>query len=181
MKTLKIFLVLFLFYGFQINAQEKDYSKEPGYFDFSKIMSLKTGEDITEIYLEESMLKILSGLSNEKDVDLANALDGLKLIRVNEFIIDNDQKPKYEFTIQTFEKDLQNQKWERIIKSKSAGTLANVYVKKVTDNKFAGLVVMALDKEGKATLVNIVGNVDLKTIGKLSKEFNLPEINKRKE
>mgnify|MGYP000944543316 CR=1 FL=1 len=179
MKTLKIFLIFFLFYGFQTPAQEKDYSKEPGYFDFSKIMSLKTSDDITEIYLEESMLKILSGISNENDEDLSKAIGGLKLIRVNEFMIDNDQKSKYEFTMQSFDKDLQNQKWERIIKSKSSGTHANVYVKKVTDNKFAGLVVMALDKEGKATLVNIVGNVDLKTIGKLSKEFNLPDIKEK--
>ena len=59
--------------------------------------------------------------------------------------------------------------------------MANVYVKSGTADDFVGLVIVAMDKEGKATLVNIVGKIDLETIGKLSDQFNFPDVNKMKE
>jgi len=43
------------------------------------------------------------------------------------------------------------------------------------------LVIIAIDKTGKASLVNIVGKIDMETIGKLSEKFDFPDVNKMKE
>ena len=59
--------------------------------------------------------------------------------------------------------------------------MANVYVKNGSADDFVGLVIVGMDKNGKATLVNIVGKIDLATIGKLSEQFDFPNIDKMKE
>jgi hypothetical protein len=43
---------------------------------------------------------------------------------------------------------------------------------------FTGLVVLALDKPGEAAFVNIVGDINLETIGKLTNRFNIPALDK---
>lgn len=181
MKTLKLFLVLIFLNGTTLMAQNTEYSKEPGYFDFSKLISMKSGDLVTEIYLEEPMLKMLAKMSESKEESLSAAVSALKLIYVNEFMIDKNQKDKFESTVESIDKELQSQKWDRIIRTKRTENLANVYVKKVANDEFVGLIVIALDKEGKATFVNIVGKVDLETIGKVSKEFHIPHLDDKKQ
>jgi hypothetical protein len=52
-----------------------------------------------------------------------------------------------------------------------------IYIKPAVNNKeISGLVVATLEKNGKATFVNIVGNINMNDIGKLSRKFNFPSL-----
>lgn len=179
MKAKNILIVLFLFTVSMATAQEADYKNAPGYFDFGKITSLKTGEMLTEVYLEEPLIQMVAKMAEEKSDGIANAIGALKLIRVNEFMANNIESVENELA--SLDKTLQAQKWTRIIKTKKENNLANVYVKSGESNDYVGLMITAIDKEGKVSLVNIVGNIDLNTIGKVSKELNLPGMEKEKE
>jgi len=182
MKLYKLIMLTVLFCCINILAQEQnDYSKEPGYFDFGEILSLKTGELTTEICLEEPILKMVAKMGEAKDKELGNIVDGLKLVKVNEFIVGKKNIQKVDETFESVGKKLQSDKWNRTIKTKQKNHNAYVYVKSNSSGDFDGLVIMAKDKEGKITLVNIIGKIDLAAIGRLSKEFNFPDIGKMKE
>lgn len=182
MKTLKTLVVLLFVMNMNLLAQQKgDYSKEPGYFDFSQFTSIKTGDMTTEVYLEEPLLKMAGKMAEEKNGKVGNMISALKLVKVNEFNIDWKEFTKMETAIESMDKDLLAKQWDRIIKTKSKNDYTNVYVKSGSDGNFVGLVVTSLNKSGKVTFVNIVGRIDLETIGQLSEQFNFPNAGKAKE
>jgi hypothetical protein len=182
MKLNRLIMLAVIFCGINIFAQEQnDYSKESGYFDFREILSLKTGELTTEICLEEPILKMVAQMGEAKDKELGNLIEGLKLVKVNEFMAGKKNIQKVDETFESVGKKLQSEKWNRIIKTKQKNHNAYVFVKSNSSGDFDGLLIMAKDKEGKITIVNIIGKIDLTAIGRLSKEFNFPDVGKFKD
>lgn len=161
-------------------AQQADLKKEPGFFEFSQLSSLRSGEMISEVYLEEPLLKMVAGMTGDSEEEgMGNLIAGLKLVKVQEFMVDEKEIEKVEKLIESMDGELQSLKWQRIIKSRNKGNFANVYVKPSPDIGYDGLVIISLDGKGKVSFVNIVGKVDLESVGKLSKQFNLPKVEKK--
>ncbi len=178
MKNAKSIILLLMLIAQYTLAQQTDIKKDPGYFDFSEFSSLKTGEVLNEIYIEEALLKMASGItSNDKD-GVGNILSGLKLVRVQEFMVNENDIDKASKLIETMDGDLLNKNWVRIIKSRNKESYSNVYVKPAQNGGYSGLIVTTLTGKGRAGLVNIVGKIDLESIGKLSKQFNFPKSEK---
>ncbi len=176
MKSIK-FIILLLLLGAQfISAQQTDIKKELGFFDFSQLSALKSGELLTEVYLEEPLLKMVAGMTDDDEEGVGNMLAALKLVKVQEFMVGENDLEKAGKIIESMDSDLLNQKWTRIVKSRNKNSTANVYVKPTSEGGYAGLVIIALDGKGKASFVNIVGKIDLESVGKLSKQFNLPKV-----
>jgi len=190
MKPIKIVLVLFLFLCSAIAAQQKtDLSNEPGYFEFKDIAQFKNAEPVTEVYLEEPMLKMITKMTDKKNEGLGNMIGGLKLVKVNEYSIEQNDFEATENTLESIGKSLQAKDWDRIIRSKHKNNIDNIYVKRDKNGEFAGLVVASLHinaaeksekSSGKVTLVNIVGKIDLNSLGAFSKQFNIPGLDKPK-
>ena len=176
MKTItKVFtalIVLCLAVG--VYAQKKDYSKEPGFVNFGDLSQLENDDSGTEVYLEDHLLKMVSKMSKKEDPAVAKLIEGLKLVRVNQFKVTSKNESRIENKISSLEKELANGKWERIVKTKSKGENANIYIKTSTDEKICGLVVVALQKGKEVTFVNIIGDIDLEAIGSLSGKFDIP-------
>lgn len=190
MKSIKIFLVMFFAFSISLSAQQKpDYSKEAGYFDFKSLLHLKNSEPVTQVRLEEPMLKMIGKMADNKGEDISSLIKGLKLIYVDEYELDLGEINSIENSIETLNKTLQAKQWERIIYSKHKNNFDNVYVRPDQNGEFAGLVVTSFhkynssagDKGGKISLVNIVGKIDLNALGAISKEFNIPGLGKSKE
>jgi len=192
MKSLKITLVLLFATSALFFAQQKeDYSKYPGYFNYKDFAQLKNAESITEVYLEEPLLKMVAGLAQDKKEGLGDAIGGLKLVRVNEFKIPKNELTNMETAVESMDNNLQSKNWDRIIRTNNKGNYTNVYIKKGTNNEFVGLTIISLEKllkggensddSGKVTFVNIVGKIDLSTIGKLSEQLHVPGLDKTKK
>jgi hypothetical protein len=182
MKLIKPLFSVLLFIAACIQAQTKtDYSKEPGYFDYSQYAPAKPGEATTEIYLEEPLLKMVAKMAEGKKDGVGKLISNLKLVRVNEFNLEKNEIEKASSSLENIDKELIGTKWDRIIRTKQKNNFVNVYVKP-TGESYSGLVVAMLDnKKGKITFVNIVGSIDLETLGKLSEELKIPGLNKPKE
>lgn len=181
MKSIKMLLVLLFTVTLATFAQQKDeYSTDPGYFDYSEYAQFKNVEPKTAIHLEGPMLKAIAKMGENKNEKVAQMIASLKLIKVNQFPILKDDADKTEATITAMDKKLQAQKWDRIIKTKDKGKFASVYVKAGEGNDYAGLFVIAMGKEYDLTFVNVVGKIDLETIGSLADEMNLPGLDKAK-
>jgi hypothetical protein len=190
MKLIKSIIVLFLISGSVFIAQQKtNFSKEPGYFEFKEIAQFKNTEPTTEVYLEEPMLKMIAKMTDKKNEGFGNMIGGLKLVKVNEYNLEQKDFEATEDVLESVGSSLQAKEWDRIIHSKHKNNVDNIYVKRDKEGEFAGLVVTSLHlynnektekSSGKVTLVNIVGKIDLNSLGAISKQFNIPGLDKSK-
>lgn len=173
MKT-KSILIAVLFFATSLFAQKYDYSNEPGYVDFGNLTALDNGETVTEVLIEKNLLNMVAKMSKSEEPDLFNLLAGLKLIKVNVYEIDSNTFTKAKDKIEKLTKELSSSGWDRLVRTKGKDENASVLIKTKGDNEIVGLVVMKVDKDGEAAFVNIVGKIDMETIGSLSGKFNVP-------
>ena len=175
MKTFK-YLLMILSVPVLLCAQQKDYSGEPGYVDFGDLTQFEKDDNITEVYLDEKLLQMVSKMSKEEEKGASEFLSGLKLIKVNVFQVDQANEKNVQSKITEMDKQLVAKNWDRIVKSRQKGEFVNVYIKQDSNKKIAGLVVMVLENRGEAAFINIVGNIDLEQIGQLGHKFNIPSL-----
>ena len=179
MKITKMYFALLFFAMFSVLfAQGKDYSNDPGYVDFGDLTEFESGESVTEVYLDENLLQMVAKIAKENEPEMADLLSGLKLIKVNAYEVSDDNENEILSKMETVDKKLSGKSWQRIVKRRGKGETAYVYVHTSDSDKFTGLVVLAFDKPGEAAFVNIVGDINLETIGKLTKRFNIPALQK---
>ena len=178
MKNLiNIFALLFIVSLSFVSAQEKDYSKEPGYIDFGDVSAFENEDEFVEVIINDRLLRMVSKLSKHEDKELAELISGLKLIKVNVLSITRENEKKVNEKIKSVEKQLKAKNWERIVTAKSRGDKALVYIKADKDDNIVGLAVTATEEDGNVAFVNIVGKIDLETIGRLSEKFDIPSLN----
>lgn len=175
---IKIFLVITVLFSITSFAQEKeDYSKEPGYVDFGNLSPFLKGDKVTEINVESYLLKMVSNLTKKDDPELSKMLGGLKLIKVYSFDVNAKDSKDLNTKIDQIDNSLSNKNWDRIVKVKSPQENTNVYIKTTPDQKeIVGLVVTALEKNGKSSFINIVGNIDMDALGRLGEKFDIPAL-----
>ena len=176
MKTLINYLIaILLIFTVSLTAQdqETDYSKYPGYVNFGDLSALEDGEEVTEVLIEEKLLRMVSKFTDD-DKELSDLIGGLKLIKVNTFEVTPSNSTQLMDRAKSIDKDLMRNKWDRIVRTKSRGEVANVYIKTAGDDKFVGLTVVSIDEGGEAAFVNIVGTINMDALGKLGQKFDIP-------
>ena len=175
---LKIFPIIILLFSIGINAQEKyDYSNDPGYVDFGDLSKFQNSNDVTEILVEKNLLSLVANATKNSDTALYDLLSGLKLVKVNSFKSSDNDKDEIIQTIENINKKLVAKNWDRIVHVKSGGEYTNVFIKSsVSDNNIYGLAVTTYEKNGEASFVNIVGKINLESIGRLGAKFDIPSL-----
>lgn len=173
MKNLIKYLLPLLFITISLNAQNMSYTSEPGYVNFGDLESLQDGEEVTEILIEEKLLRMVSKFTND-DPELSDLIGGLKLIKVNTFEVTPSNAEELMSKANAIDKDLMKKNWDRIVKTKSRGEVANVYIKTAGDDDFVGLTVVTVDEGGEAAFVNIVGSINMDALGRLGQKFDIP-------
>lgn len=179
-KLINLTAVIFFIAFFSTSAQSDDYSKYPGYANFGNLSALEEGEEVTEILIEEKLLRMVAKFTQDDD-ELSDMIGGLKLIRVNTFQVTKSNETQLKQKASSIDKDLMNQKWDRIVKTKSKGEVTNVYVKTKGDKDFEGLTVVSIDSDGEAAFVNIVGKINVDALSRLGKKFDIPGVDNIKK
>ncbi len=181
MKTLSKYFVIFLALTAILSAQKKEYTSEPGYINFGDLQSLETDEMVAEVFIEEHLLRMVSKMTKSEDEELSSLINGLKLIKVNAFSVTEKNLAQIKSKMESVDKELTGKKWDRIVRTRSKNESANVYIKTGSNDIIQGLVVTAFDVDGEAAFVNIVGDINLETIGKLTSKFDIPSLDKIKK
>jgi len=176
MKTIKITLALIVLLAFTMTAQSSDVENEPGYVDFGDLAEFESSTGVTEVILDEDLLSILAQISTDEDPNVMAILNGLKLVKANVFEVSDANTSELESRISSIDSKLSGTDWKRIVKTRSEDEIANVYIKQNSNKEIIGLVVTSFESSGEAAFVNIVGTIDLATIGKLGKQFNIPHL-----
>ncbi|MCG6914610.1 DUF4252 domain-containing protein [bacterium BMS3Abin03] len=177
MKTIKYLITaLVLTLVMQLHSQSDDVTKEPGYVDFGDFTSLEKSAGVTEVELGQDVLSALASISSDEDPNIMAILNGLKLVRANVYEIDDKNRDQLMQKVNEVDSKLSNTSWKRIVRTRSEDETANVYIKMNSNKKIIGLVVTSFENSGEAAFVNIVGQIDLATIGKLGKKFDIPSL-----
>ena len=176
MNKLKIIIATITFLSISVLAQSTDITKEPGYVDFGDFTEFENSTKVTEVILDEDLLSVLATMSDEEDPNIMSILNGIKLVKANIYEISDENKDLLKKKINEIDSKLSNTNWKRIVKTRSEDEMANVYIKLNNDKQIVGLAVTNFEKDGEAAFVNIVGNIDLATIGKLGKKFGIPQL-----
>jgi len=182
MKTIFKATLLFFFVTSLSLFAQKDYTSEPGYFDFEKFGKHQDKDLKTEVLLEDKLLKMAAKVTDGREADLSDIINGLKLISVRVYDVAASDNAGYQAKIKDMDASLKSNNWDRIVMTRDNGDYANVYIK-TKGELVVGLVVVALDgadtnSEGEIVYVNIVGDIDLAKIGKLSSRFDIPNLDK---
>ena len=176
MKIIKSTFLLFIFLLVNVFAQSTDVTEEPGYVNFGSLTEFESSTGVTEVILDEDLLSALAEISTEEDPNVMEVLKGLKLVRANVFEVTESNKSELEAKVISIDSKLMSANWKRIVKTRSDDEIANIYIKQNHDKHIVGLVVTSIGDDDEAAFVNIVGTIDLATIGKLGKQFNIPHL-----
>lgn len=153
---------------------QDDYKKYPGFVDLSDIDEFKKSEETVEVFITKPLLSLVAAAtSSDEDQSFSNLLKNLALIRVETFNVKKKDAEKVKKIIQKVSKKLTKEKWSRIVRVKEKNERVEIFIKP-KGKKIAGLLIMALKPDKEAVFVNIVGNIDMDQLGKLSSKFNIP-------
>jgi Domain of unknown function (DUF4252) len=177
-KLIKILPLIIIVFSCSLAAQEKgDYSNDPGYVDFGDLAKFYNGDDVTEVLVEKNLLKLVANATKDEDSALYDLLSGLKLVKANSFKNDGSSRDEIVGKMEDMGKKLKAKNWDRIVYVKSGKEYTNVFIKSnSSDGTIEGLVVTTYQNDGEATFVNIVGKINLESIGRLGKKFDIPSL-----
>ena len=157
-------------------AQKKDYSGEPGYVDFAKFEGFINSDVTTEIIVENKLLRMVGRIVKNKDPELKDMMDNLKLIKAISFKTEESSFKDLSSNVQKISKKLDGMGWDRIVKSKAKDRITYVYIKTKGDEDILGLAVMNVEEDGESSFVNVVGKINLDAIGRLGDRFDIPAL-----
>ena len=177
MKIINSTILLITLVSVSLFAQSSDVTKEPGYVDFGNLTEFENSTGVTEVILDEDLLSVLAEISTDEDPNVMEILNGLKLVKANVFEVSDNNRNELESKVNSIDSKLISSNWKRIVKTRSDEEIANVYIKQGGNKQIVGLVVTSIGDDDEAAFVNIVGTIDLATIGKLGKQFNIPQLN----
>jgi len=157
-------------------GQKNDYTKYKGFVDFGNLEKFENSEEVVEVIIEEHLLRMISKMAGKNEPELRNVLDGIKLIKVHTFGVSEEHFPELAAIVKDVDKKLMKDGWDRIVKTRSKEEVVSVFILTTDEEKIDGLVVTTVEKGREAVFVNIVGDIDLETIGELSDKFDIPSI-----
>jgi hypothetical protein len=131
-------------------------------------------ESTVEIFLRGPLLDLVSEATRHEDEELSDALSKLRFVHVQTFSLhdvdESELKSKVRKTAQKLEKD----GWETVVRVREEDEHVYIYIKPGgSPSSVAGLIVMSIEPDDEAAFINIVGNIDLKQIGRLGSKFDI--------
>jgi len=177
MKTNSLIIsVLMLIFCVSLSAQKKDYTKYAGYVEFGDLSAYEDGGEVTEVLIEEHLLKMVAKIAVNEEPEMGEVLKGLKLVKVHTFQVTEANYESLKTKITSINESLMSNQWDRIVRTKSNKEMVNVFIKTASEESIEGLVVTMVEKSGDAVFVNIVGDINLETISRLGDKFDIPGI-----
>lgn len=154
-------------------AQEEDeYKKHPGYLDMSFAEKYGEPKSSVEIFLTPGLAKLIAGFDEDKSFE--DVLKNLSLIKSYTFALNVKNRKELASKVAELSKILRRKKWQRFINIQDPESTSQVFLKETRD-EIQGMVILSLSKD-EVTFVNIVGVIDLDSMSKLGKKFDIPEL-----
>jgi len=178
MKLTRLAVIAALSTGLLTGAIVRAETTSKGLVEFPHLTPSASG-DVVEVNLQSGLLSMASRVVADKDPEAAQLIKGIKQVRVNVVKIDDTNRAAATEQLAAVRKSLSAQGWEDIVTvhDKNDGDV-RVQIRTRGEEAIEGLVVTVLNSKDGAVLVNIVGDIRPEQIAKLSKNLNLPGLDK---
>ncbi|MEM9305144.1 MAG: DUF4252 domain-containing protein [Pseudomonadota bacterium] len=147
-------------------------SDQPGYVDFGDLTGTVGVEPAVEVSLGPALLRFLTETVRQEEPELAQALGGLRGIRLNVFQLDESGVANAQKRTRNIVERLEADAWEPAVSVRSEDTMVHMYMKMV-DDRVAGMTVLTIDEGGEALFMNIVGEIDPAQLGRVASRFGV--------
>ena len=158
-------------------AAEGSAPSYPGYVDGSVFRALvDENDEITEVNLDEAMLKALGESKDEDEPDEISTKELFANLKAVHAIIGKVKGPASSaltLVAQTDQK-LVSMGWQRVTRIKDESTSMSVLTH-VTNGQIDGLVAIIFDADEKEIVfANLAGQINLKKLSAIGEKFNVP-------
>jgi len=150
----------------------------PGQVDFGAFSPPKGGGEFVEVNIPSSLISLGARLVEKDEPDVAQLLNGLKLVRVNVIGLDEDNRADMQKRAEKVRKELAGKHWERIVTARQKEQDISVYMKMTEKGAVQGLAAVVLDGEQHAVFVNIVGEIKPEQVAMLGDKLHLDPLKK---
>jgi hypothetical protein len=132
-------------------------------------------EGFTSVNISSDMFKLAAGMTSEGDQtkskeinDIVSQLSGMKILVYNS---ENPKAPKIDF-VKEIEKTIPIKQYSELMTVQEKGSKVRFLTRPGSNNKISEMIMIA-QSEGETVLMSFTGDLDLESIGKLSKTMNM--------
>jgi hypothetical protein len=163
------------------SAAQENLADLPGYFEFDPAAVFGEGASSFEIRLEGPLLSMMANATKNKEPDLAELLNNLKLVRVHIAPMATGDSDSVAANMNSLIERLETSGWSRVMKMREPdGRQALDAFMKMKGEKVEGFTLFVLgggDALGsgehgpEGVFINIVGEIDPEKLGALAAKF----------
>lgn len=164
--------LLTLFGAIAASAQIEDH---PGYFPIDRFGILDEESLSLEINLDQGLLQLVSAALGGEEPEFAELVGALESIRVR-------VAPAESFDVGTVRSRLgeatnwlEDEGWSTMLRVREDGEEVYVYVR-LDGGEMQGIAVLAMEMDGDAVLVNVVGSLDPERLAALAEVLDVPQL-----
>ncbi|MGE5365461.1 MAG: DUF4252 domain-containing protein [Bacteroidota bacterium] len=161
-------------------AQHREFANLPGNAHFDDLKKFRSYGKVSEIFLDQKLFNMIDYESTDEGEELKKLLKPIKLIVL--YTVDDIRKSYADSVRQEFseiDSGLISRDWNKLMSFDEGNEMANIYLKYTGKNTVAGLAITFLGGSGKkykANIINIIGEIDMNSIGKIGQKFRLPAL-----
>ena len=149
--------------------------EHPGYFPVDQFGILAADTLSLEINLNRAILGLVAAALRIEEPELAGLIAGLDSIRVRVAEADSFELEQVRSRLKDATVWLDNHDWNAMLRLREDGEEIYVY-SQITDGVMRGVAILAVESDGDAVLVNIVGSLDAEQLGGLAEALNIPQL-----
>ena len=145
----------------------------PGQVDFGTFSPSTSGGEFVEVNLPSNLISLGSRLIEKDEPEVAQILNGVKLVRVNVMSLGEDNRADVEKRAQKVRKELASKGWERIVVAQQKDQDVSVYLKMTDSGTVQGITAVVMDGKEHAVFVNVVGDIKPEQLAILGDKLHL--------
>lgn len=168
-----VFAVLILVSGLRTaGAQIEDH---PGYFPIDRFSILAEDSLSLEINLNKALLRLVAAAVGDEEPEFAELVRGLESIRVRVAEPGAFDVAALRGGLAEATDWLESRGWSTMLRLREEEEEVYVYLR-ATEDEMQGITVLAMEADGEAVLVNVVGSLDPERLASLAEALDIPQL-----
>jgi uncharacterized protein DUF4252 len=161
----------------RVNAE----SPPAGQVDFGTFSPPHSGGEFVEVKISSNLIGLAAGLLEKQEPQIAEVLNGIKLVHVNVIAMDDENRADLEQRSEKIRKQLEGKGWERVVTAQKEGEDVGVYIKTRNKDTVEGVAITVMEGKRQAVFVNIVGDIKPSQLAMVGERLHIDPLKKISE
>jgi hypothetical protein len=149
--------------------------EHPGYFPIDRFGILDEDSLSLEINLNQALLQLVAAALGSEEPEFAELVGALESIRVRVAETDSFDVDAVHRGLTEAADWLEGRGWSTMLRLREDNERVYVYTR-LSGGEMQGIAVLAVEDDGEAVLVNIVGSLDPKRLSALGEALDIPQL-----